>query len=104
MDQPSFGWVATMLSQVVSSVIHTVTFSLWRHDLKAVEASSDWDRVQEVLSSSRFKSLKKIAFRISLFRFDEYGNRIVHAIKDRFSEMDEKGLISIEFVEYTAFF
>lgn len=92
-DDLSFAWFPTMLSQVRSRRIETVGFFLWDDDLDGL-ATEAWDSIVRVLSSDQFATLLRLE--VHAWGDPEKAQAIVEAVKSRFADFEERGILYID--------
>ncbi|CAL1713438.1 unnamed protein product [Somion occarium] len=93
-DDQSFTWIATMLEQITSPRIRTVSFALWQGDLDQIQSSDDWDKITALLSSEQFRSLQGVEFHI--LANDEEKEKMVSILEYRLSGLKNRELLKFD--------
>ena len=82
-----------ILAQVTSPYIEEVGFYLWEEDLDQL-SSPPWTEIVDLLASSRFSSLQKIAFHV--WGNEEATNQITDKLKQKFTSLADRGILHFD--------
>ncbi|OCH91127.1 hypothetical protein OBBRIDRAFT_550442 [Obba rivulosa] len=93
----SYDWIGKLLGQVRSPRIREVILGISQLD-EMVLFDTVWDRVTNILTSSRFLSLSRLIIHaVSLDSQTEWRRRLVNRVKTDLADLDRRGLLVFEY-------